>query len=97
MARDLIIRSKAEAELVDAFNWYENQVSGLGSDYLNTVDAALSGIQRNPAVHPIVHGKVRRCLVRRFPYAIFYLIEPTKIIVLAVFHVRQNPTDWNER
>ena len=97
MARDLIIRSRAEAELADAFNWYENQVSELGSDFLKTVDAALAGVLRNPAAHPIVHGKIRRCLVRRFPYAIFYLIEPTKIIVLAVFHVRRNPTDWKKR
>jgi len=97
MARDLIIRSKAEAELTDSFNWYENQVSGLGSDYLNTVEAALAGIQRNPTAYPIIRGEIRRCLVRRFPYAIFYLMEPTKIIVLAVFHIRRNPTDWKER
>ena len=97
MARDIIIRSKAETDLTDAFNWYEDQVSGLGIDYLNTVDAALSGIQQNPTAYPVVHGKVRRRLVRRFPYAVFYLVEPSKIIVLAVFHIRRNPKSWKER
>ena len=97
MVRELIIRPKAEAELSDAFSWYENQLSGLGSDYLNAIEAALHTIQRNPETYPVVHGRIRRCLIRRFPYAIFYWVEPSRIIVLAVFHVRRNPTDWKHR
>lgn len=95
--RDLIIRPKAEIELSDAFSWYENQVSGLGADYLNAVEASLYTIKRNPETCPVVHGTIRRCLIRRFPYAIFYLVEPSRIVVLAVFHVRRNPVDWKKR
>jgi len=97
MAHDLIIRPKAEAELSEAFSWYEDQISGLGSDYLNAIEAALCAIKRNPEIYPTVHGTIRRCLIRRFPYAIFYCIEPTRVVVLAVFHVRRNPSDWKKR
>ncbi len=69
MVRDLIIRPKAEVELTDAFNGYEDTLSGLGSDYLNTVEAALSGIQRPPTAFPVAHGDIRRYLIRRFPCA----------------------------
>ncbi len=97
MVRDLTIRPKAEAELSDAFGWYEDQVSGLGSDFLNAVEAALYSIKRNPETYPAVHGAVRRCLIRRFPYAVFYWIEPSRIVVLAVFHVRRDPASWKKR
>lgn len=97
MARELIIRPDAESELAEAFGWYEDQVSGLGADYLNVVEAALLGIKRNPETYPVVHKSIRRCLIRRFPYSIFYLVEPTRIIVLAVFHVRRNPKHWKIR
>jgi len=97
MARDLIIRPKAEAELSDAFSWYEDQVLGLGADYLGMVETTLHAIKRNPETYPIVHKSIRRCLIRRFPYAIFYLVEPSKIVVLAVFHVRRNPAEWKNR
>ena len=34
MSRELIVRSVVEAELADAFDWYEERVPGLGSDFL---------------------------------------------------------------
>lgn len=97
MVHDLTIRPEAEAELADAYAWYENKVSGLGADFLNTVEASLFSIKRNPAICPAVHKSIRRCLIRRFPYAIFYTEEPTRIVVLAVFHVRRNPDTWKNR
>lgn len=42
----------------------------------------------------MVHGRVRRCLIRRFPYGIFYILADRKIVVLAVLHVRKEPPDW---
>lgn len=97
MALELIIRPEAEHELAEAYNWYENQVAGLGADFLNTIEASLNGIEREPYAHQIVHNGIRRPLARRFPYAVFYLIKPTAIVVIAVFHVRRNPDSWKNR
>ncbi len=46
MKYDLIVRPEAEAELAEAFNWYEQQVAGLGSRFLLLVDTAINSIQR---------------------------------------------------
>jgi toxin ParE1/3/4 len=97
MVRDLTIRPEAEVELADAYAWYEDKVSGLGADFLNAVEAALFSIKRNPEINPVVFKSIRRCLTRRFPYAIFYTEEPTRIVVLTVFHVRRNPATWKNR
>ncbi len=47
MKKALIIRPVAERDLAEAYGWHEAQVPGLGSDFLLSIDAALSSIQRN--------------------------------------------------
>jgi plasmid stabilization system protein ParE len=93
----LIITPEAEAEMGEAFDWYEEQLSGLGSDFLLNVDAALQAILRNPKQFPCIYKNLRRTLIRRFPYQIFFLLEKSKIVVLAVFHGRRSPKRWLER
>jgi toxin ParE1/3/4 len=42
MSRELIIRPEAEADIAEAFGWYEARVSGLGSEFLLVLDAAFN-------------------------------------------------------
>ena len=86
MSRELIIRSEAEAEMLEAFDWYEACLPGLGSDFLLVVDAVFSSIARTPQQYQIVHKNIRRALTRRFPYEVFFLEGDSRIVVLAVFH-----------
>ena len=73
MIYKLIIRPEAEAELEEAFVWYEQQVAGLGSQFLLALDATINSLRRNPFQCPVVHKQVRRALVRRFPYQVCYI------------------------
>jgi len=50
----LIIRPEAEAELAEAFDWYERRVPGLGAHFLAAVDAALDSVLSHPFQHPAV-------------------------------------------
>lgn len=97
MTLELIVRPEAESELADAFDWYEDRVSGLGSDFLLNVDAAFHSILRNPRQFPVVHNNLRRALIRRFPYQIFFVLEEKRVVVLAVFHAKRNPRLWMKR
>ncbi len=97
MSRRLIVRPEAEAEMTDAFGWYEDRVPGLGSDFLLCVDAVLNTIQRNPQQFPRVHRIVRRSLTRRFPYEVFFVEDDDRIVVLSVFHAKRSPKSWQER
>jgi plasmid stabilization system protein ParE len=45
----------------------------------------------------LVDPTMRRALVRRFPYSIFYEIEPQQIIVYGVFHGARDPDAWKRR
>lgn len=97
MSRTVIIRPEAEADMADAFAWYEDRVTGLGSEFLMSVDAILHGISRNPSGYPIVYKVVRRALLRRFPYGVFFISEHGRIVVLAVFHAKRDPWLWMKR
>jgi plasmid stabilization system protein ParE len=94
---ELLIRPEAEAEMVEAFDWYEERVPGLGSDFLLNVDAAFQAILRNPQQYPMLHRNLRRALIRRFPYQVFFMAEDHRITVLAVFHAKRSPKHWRGR
>ena len=97
MSRRLIIRPEAEAEMADAFDWYEDRVPGLGSDFLLSVEAVFNAILRNPQQYARVHRTVRRALARRFPYEVIFVEDEERVVVLAVFHAKRNPKRWQAR
>ena len=63
---------EADAELTEAREWYFHQRSGLDLEFMDCLDEALSRVIRNPQSFPIVYRNLRRVVVRRFPFAVFY-------------------------
>ena len=97
MAYILSIRKEAEADVAEAYQYYESCRENLGADFMSSVDDAISRIQHNPKQFRTVLGKIRRALVNRFLYGIYYTIDENEIIVLAVVHARRNPKHWQSR
>ncbi len=97
MTYDLVIRPEAEADISDAYRWYEDQREGLGTDFISCIEAALDSIIQSPRLYPKIHKDIRRVFIRHFPYGIFYLVKDNRIIVLAVFHARRDPQGWQTR
>ena len=97
MILELIVRPEAEAEIGEAFDWYEERVSGLGLDFILNLDAAFNAILRNPLLYPALHKNIRRALLRRFPYQVFFVYEENRVVVLAVFHGKRDPKHWKHR
>jgi plasmid stabilization system protein ParE len=97
MSRRLVVRPEAEAEMASAFEWYEDRVPGLGSQFLLCVDAVLRSILRRPQQFPRLHRNARRALTRRFPYEVLFVEDEERVVVLAVFHAKRNPKQWQER
>lgn len=92
----LILRKGAEADIGEAYHWYEEKVSGLGAEFILAVDRALGSIQGNPERYPIIYQGVRRALLHRFPYGIFFICDRDMISVLAVMHTARNPAKWRK-
>lgn len=47
----------------------------LNSEFLRAVDARPNSIERTPLAYPIVHKAIRRALLRKFSYSIFFVYE----------------------
>jgi plasmid stabilization system protein ParE len=87
----------AEQELDDAFCWYEEQAVGLGDVFLNEINKSLQLVATYPKVQTTVHNGIRRCLVNRFPYGIFYGIKNDSAVIVAVAHLKRQPKYWSQR
>jgi plasmid stabilization system protein ParE len=97
VSHHLILKPRAEGDIQQAYCWYEDQRSGLGNEFLLSLEACLDNIKRNPLLYSYVHRELRRALVRRFPYGVFYLVEERTVVVLAVLDCRQDEEAWLSR
>jgi plasmid stabilization system protein ParE len=93
----IVFLPPAQAELDDAFSWYEEQAVGLGYEFLDELDQALRLVVSFPELQPQMVTKVRRCLVNRFPYGIYYGRSEDTIVVVAVAHLKRKPAYWIDR
>jgi toxin ParE1/3/4 len=89
--RELIVRSAAEDDILDAALWYEARATGLGGDFIRSVDDCLAAIARAPEQYPVVRGNARRAPARRLPYAVYFVASHQSVEVVACMHVHRDP------
>ncbi len=97
MKYTLIVKAEAIQDMAEAFNWYENKRTGLGTEFLDEVDEYYARITQNPE-HYQSHRNQRIAVMQRFPYKIIYEVEQEDcIVVYAVYHEKRNPEKLIER
>ncbi len=94
---------EASEELSVAALWYEERGAGIGARFLDEIEGVIGHIEQNPAIgarwdvsEVPADVEVRRLPLRRFPYLVVYVIEPT-LTVVAVAHAHRRPGYWTER
>lgn len=80
-----------------AYDWYEEREPGLGAKFLLAVDEVIGAILQNPLRFQRVHRTARRALTYHFPYAVYFVVDEERIVVLSVFHAKRNPRRWQGR
>jgi toxin ParE1/3/4 len=94
----LVFHPLAERELIAAAKFYETRASGLGADFIREVERTLTEIVANPEVgHLFAERRLRRRLLRRFPFGLVYQLDAENISVIAVMHLRRRPGYWKRR
>lgn len=93
----LLVRPEAQADLAESQNWYEEQATGLGLQFVEAVDEVLISITRSPLAYPVIRKVARRALTKRFPYGVFFLVEKDLVVVLAILHQARDPELWARR
>jgi len=90
----VVFRRQASEELLEAARNYDQKSLGLGADFVEEVEVLLERVVRHPEMYPVVERDARRGLLRRFPYAVFYLVTDDAVVVLAVFNCTREPGSW---
>jgi len=90
-------RTEAAADVVLAKEWYDAQRPGLGNDFLKALERVIDLIADLPEAFPEVAAGLRRALLGRFPYALYYRPHGDVADVIACLHTRQSPTRWRSR
>jgi plasmid stabilization system protein ParE len=88
---------EANAEIVEAVEWHEGQKKGLGRQFLSQVRSAVANLRRTPLHYQVVDEQVRRVLLHRFQYGVFYEIHGGDVVVIACLHTSRDPHEWRRR
>ncbi len=97
MNRTLVLSTKSEEDLAEAVDWYNRIRPGLGDGLLLCVEQANDRILNYPEAFPVILLGVRRALVRRYPYGVFFRVRSKRVEVEAIFHLRIDPDRLSDR
>jgi toxin ParE1/3/4 len=93
----LIADPRADLDVEAAFEWYENEQPGVGFELLDELRAAYNSVANGPFKYQVLRSQIRRALLRRFPFAVYFVIDGHVIVVLAVLHASRDPAEWQLR
>ena len=92
---DIRLLESARQDLLEGFRFYEENAVGLGDYFLSSIQADVMSLRVYAGIHEIAGG-FHRMLAKRFPFAIYYLVEADRTDIYAILDCRRDPT-WIER
>ena len=91
MNYQVALQSEAIVDIQTAFDWYEQQRTELGYEFIEEMEEALERLSKHPQHYSASNQKYRKLRIKRFPYLIIFEIEDIKVIVIAVRRISQEP------
>ena len=95
--RPLRVRQQAKAEILKGYDRYFQKSPVAAQRFVDAVDEAIARIEERPELFPLIRGRLRRALLRRFPYAVYFKVYPSVISVVGVIHGHRHPDTWLRR
>ena len=91
MTYKIVLQEEAVLEIQAAFEWYENQKSGLGYELLTNMELCFKRISQQPNYYTFINERYRRVKTNRFPYLIVYEIKESNVFIIGVRHAKRKP------
>lgn len=96
MAFSVRYKPLAATEVENAIRWYSDPNVNQGAGFVTELERAEARIASHPELYQRVEGDVRRAVLRRFPYSLFYIVQGDVVLVLACMHHHQKPRSQND-
>jgi toxin ParE1/3/4 len=85
------VRRAAELDVAEAQLWYETQLSGLGVEFHSEVSQVIDRLSQTPLIYQAVYRDIRRAIVHRFPYLLWYRVLGEVVTVVACTYGGRDP------
>lgn len=95
--KQVSFHEEADAEMVEAAQYYEKRAFGLGASFLDAVEEAIDKLSADPEAYQLVGNQIRQKLLQRFPFSILYAVQDNRIRIVAVAHHKRRPGYWRSR
>lgn len=95
--KNMIILPFAEKDIKATVFYYKEQNKGLEIAFIDILDSSLKEILKNPEAFPIVKFDIRKFVIRKFPFCIYYIDSVDNLYIIAVFHDKRIPKEWSSR
>jgi plasmid stabilization system protein ParE len=98
MTPRFVLEPAAQDDLAEALAWYEQHgPPHLAGEFLEVVSSAFAAIERAPLQFHVERADVRKAVLPRFPYSVYFVVLVDVISGLAVFHSSRDPAIWHRR
>lgn len=88
------ILEKAQNELEDAVDYYNQDCPGLGFEFADEVFRTIARVSDNPVAWQKISARTRRCITHRFPYGVLYQIRKEELLIVSIMHLHRHPDSW---
>ena len=88
----MVIRllERAKDDLRAGFRFYEAQAAGLGDYFLDCAQSDVRSLLIYAGIHPEIDG-FYRMLMKRFPFAVYYMLSDEQVDIYAILDCRRDP------
>lgn len=93
----VIYQPDAEAELIEAASFHASRDLAVRDAFLATIHEHVCAMASSPLRFPFAGGQIRRCVVHKYPFVIFFKNHPDHIRILAIAHTSRHPAYWRRR
>lgn len=97
MSLTVVLRAAARKEFDEAADWYDGQQAGSGKRFTAAVGKVFQLVSDFPRIGTLVHRDIRRVVVQKYPYCVYYRERHQMIVVTSVFHTSRDPAIWKKR
>ena len=94
---NVIYHPLAVKEIDSAFEYYQEILPSLARDFLEELNTSIESIVSSPLRYHLVRRDMRKCRLKRFPYALYFVLEEDTIRILIVRHNRRHPSYGMDR
>lgn len=97
MTLQLIVSREAQTDISDAVAYLRRVAPRLSARFGIELETVYASMLDHPESYPVVYKNFRRALLKRFPYSVFYIVEPPVVLIVGVVHQARDEETWKRR